>query len=141
MWTPCALAKQSARHQGNPSQYPLHTFPIMHLICPPNNLHKYRFQFVLGQLLYPGEIKNKGYAICFALCRCIMRNVQVVYCDIWRLTCIEVRRISTSSPLSLHFTFSSAFCCSLLGCSPCSFGAIRWVGLNINHFVNQMSSV
>ena len=32
-------------------------FPIMHLICP-----RKCFQFLLGRLQYPGEMKNKGYA-------------------------------------------------------------------------------
>ena len=35
------------------------TSPIMHLFCP-QILHC--FQFLLGRLWYPGEIKNKGYA-------------------------------------------------------------------------------
>ena len=29
---------------------------------PPKILHKHCYQFLLGRLLYPGEIKNKGYA-------------------------------------------------------------------------------
>ena len=34
----------------------------MHLICPPKILDKHSFQFLLGRLQYPGEMKNKGYA-------------------------------------------------------------------------------
>ena len=34
----------------------------MYLICPPQILHEHFFQFLLGQLLYPGEMENKGYA-------------------------------------------------------------------------------
>ena len=42
----------------------------MHLICLPlppppppqkKNWHKHWFQFLLGRLLYPGEMKNKNY--------------------------------------------------------------------------------
>ena len=29
---------------------------------PPKILQKHCFQFLLGRLLYPGEMKNKGYA-------------------------------------------------------------------------------
>ena len=29
---------------------------------PPKILHKHCFQFLLGRLWYPGEMKNKGYA-------------------------------------------------------------------------------
>ena len=34
----------------------------MHFISPIKILHKHCFQFLLGQLQYPGEMKNKGYA-------------------------------------------------------------------------------
>ena len=30
--------------------------------APPQILHKHCFQFLLGRLQYPGEMKNKGYA-------------------------------------------------------------------------------
>ena len=43
--------------------YATSTFPIMHLIPPPQKiLHKHCFPFLLGRLLYPGEMKNIGYA-------------------------------------------------------------------------------
>ena len=36
--------------------------PIMHLICPPKFCISWHcFQFLLGRLKYPGEMKNKGY--------------------------------------------------------------------------------
>ena len=39
------------------------TSPIMHLICLPKFcISMHCFQFLLGQLEYPGEMKNKGYA-------------------------------------------------------------------------------
>ena len=34
----------------------------MHLVSP-KTLHKHSFQFLLGKLYYPEEIKNKGYTI------------------------------------------------------------------------------
>ena len=34
----------------------------MHFISPIKILHKHCFQFLLGRLQYPGEMKNKGYA-------------------------------------------------------------------------------
>ena len=46
----------------------------------PNILHKHCFQFLLGRLLYPGEMKNKGYAKIGrgrGQIRCIMGNVEV----------------------------------------------------------------
>ena len=42
-------------------QFATCTSPIMHLNCPPKILHKHCFQFPLGRLLYPVELKNKGY--------------------------------------------------------------------------------
>ena len=35
---------------------------------PPKSLHKLCFQFLLGQLLDPGEMKNKGYAKFWEMC-------------------------------------------------------------------------
>ena len=58
-------------------------FPIMHLVSPPKILHKYCFQFLLGRLQYPGEMKNKDYAEFGGggggKIRCIMGNVEVAY--------------------------------------------------------------
>ena len=34
----------------------------MHLVYPPKISQKHCFQFILGRLLYPREMKNKGYA-------------------------------------------------------------------------------
>ena len=53
-----------------------HRSPIMHLI-----LHKHCFQFFLGRLQYPGEMKNKGFAIFFwKRGGGIMADVQVANC-------------------------------------------------------------
>ena len=46
-------------------------------------LHKHCFQFLIGRLLYPGEMKNKGHAIFFFFgggggqITCIKGDVQV----------------------------------------------------------------
>ena len=51
------------RYWGRACQlYATSTFPIMHLIPPQKILHKHCFPFLLGRLLYPGEMKNIGYA-------------------------------------------------------------------------------
>ena len=45
---------------------------------PPKILRQHGFQFLLGRLLYPGEMKNKGYAKFWGEIRCIMGDGQVV---------------------------------------------------------------
>ena len=56
----------------------------MQLICLPSPphpkiLHKHCFQFLLGRLQYPGEMKNKGYEILFWGRGGIIGGVQVAY--------------------------------------------------------------
>ena len=46
---------------------------------PPKILHKRCFQFPLGPLEYPGEMKNKGYAKFWGQIRCFMGDGQLAY--------------------------------------------------------------
>ena len=57
-----------------------HNIPYL----PPKILRKHRFQFLLGRLKYPGEMKSKSYAKFGGgggggQIRCIMGDVQVAY--------------------------------------------------------------
>ena len=72
---------------SNHVAYATCTSPIMQLISPssptPKILHKHCFQFLLGRLSYPGEIKNICGRFFFGgggggvQIRCIMGNVKV----------------------------------------------------------------
>ena len=115
-------------------QYATSTFTIMHLII----LHKHWFQFLLGRLSYPGELKNKGYAIFFPFLggggegggekRCIMRNVEVAY-SCWLVplsTHPIVFQPSNKTPLTEHFV--SFTICSTLVWTQTSMLLIRsWI--------------
>ena len=57
----------------------------MHLVCPLNILYKHCFQFLLGRLQCPGEMKNKG------LCK-IWESKQGVLCEMckWWIVIVTV---------------------------------------------------
>ena len=67
---------------GRPREY--FVYSLSRPSNPQKNFLKYRLQFLLGQLQYPGEMKNKTFAKPFfageggGSPRCIMGDVQMV---------------------------------------------------------------
>ena len=70
------------------------TFPIMHLICSPKFRNKHCFQFLLGRLQYPGEMKSNlvmqnlgggGLGALWEMCK-------------WRITRLRRKMGKNSSP-------------------------------------------
>ena len=60
-------------------KWPIRHYHISHNApyLRPKILRKHCFQFLLGRLQYPGEMKNKGYAKFGGQIICIMGNVEV----------------------------------------------------------------
>ena len=69
---------------GRPREYFVYSLSPPPPSNPQKNFLKYRLQFLLGQLQYPGEMKNKTFAKPFfageggGSPRCIMGDVQMV---------------------------------------------------------------
>ena len=66
---------------------------IMHApYLPPKILHNHCFQFLLGRLQYPGEMKTKVMQNLRGQIRCIMGNVEgrILHFFLKKLVCIRL---------------------------------------------------